>query len=168
MEHILVVDDSAEVRDLAGSCLVEHGMKPLYAEDGRKALEIVDELGPDAVLTDLHMPEMGGLELVKLMRREHPGVPVVLMTSNGSEQDAVDALRAGALSYVPKKTLRGNLCDAMGIVVAAVEARRHRERVRSYLETSESHFVLGYEMDGIPALVSHLQSNLERLDFCGK
>ena len=165
MERILVVDDSAEAREVAGECLRDHGMTPIFVENGRQAVRAVEENPPDAVLTDLHMPEMDGLELVKYMRREHSSVPIVLMTSRGSEQTAVDALKAGALSYVPKEELRGNLCDAMGMVVAAVEGRRYRERARTPLERSEAHFVLGYELDGPTALVSHLQSNLEQLNF---
>ena len=166
MERILVVDDSAEAREVAGECLRDHGMTPVFAENGREAVRAIEENLPDAVLTDLHMPEMDGLKLVEYMRREHSSVPIVLMTSRGSEQTAVEALKAGALSYVPKKELRGNLCDAMGMVVAAVEARRYRERTRTLLESSEARFVLGYELDGPMALISHLQSNLEQLNFC--
>jgi CheY-like chemotaxis protein/anti-sigma regulatory factor (Ser/Thr protein kinase) len=166
MERILVVDDSAVAREVAGQCLRDHGMIPVFAENGRQAVRVVEENPPDAVLTDLRMPEMDGLKLVEYIRREHSGLPVVLMTSHGNEQTAVDALKAGALSYIPKKELRGNLCDAMGMVIAAVEARRFRERARALLERSEAHFVLGYELDGPSALVSHLQGNLEQLNFC--
>jgi anti-sigma regulatory factor (Ser/Thr protein kinase) len=88
------------------------------------------------------------------------------MTARGSEETAVAALKAGALSYVPKKNLRTNLCDAMRVVMGAVEAKRHREQVREYLKRTESHFVLGYELEGTVALVSHLQNNLAQINFC--
>jgi CheY-like chemotaxis protein/anti-sigma regulatory factor (Ser/Thr protein kinase) len=166
METILVVDDSAEARDVAAGCLVDHGMKPLFAENGRAAVRVVEEEGPDAVLTDLNMPEMNGLELVEYMRAEHADIPVVLMTSRGGEQAAVDALRAGALSYVPKRELRGSLCDAMRTVMAAVEARRSHFTPRPESGQGESHYVLGYELEGQTALVSHLQTNLQRLGLC--
>ncbi len=166
MQKILVVDDSAEARKVAAACLIEHGMVPLFAENGREALKVLVAERPDAVLTDLNMPEMNGLELVEYMRREHADIPVVLMTSRGSEHAAVDALRAGALSYVPKKELRGSLCDAMRTVVAAVEAKRRREMSETTLHSGDSHFVLGYELDASVALVSHLQGNLEQLELC--
>ena len=166
MHTILVVDDSPEAREVAAGCLREHGMTPLFAENGRVALEILARQPLDAVLTDLHMPEMDGLELVERMRRDYSQVPVVLMTSRGSEQAAFDALRAGALSYVPKRDLHGSLCDAMRTVVAAVEAMRHRSRARKPVASGEAHFVLGYEMEATAALVSHLQANLEELRFC--
>jgi CheY-like chemotaxis protein len=166
MERILVVDDSKEARDLAGECLRDHGMTPIFACNGREAISAIEKEPPDAILTDLDMPEMDGLELVRLVRSRHSGLPVVLMTSHGSEETAVSALRAGALSYVPKAQLRNNLCDAMGMVMAAVEERRFRERTRTLLEHSEATFVLGYEMDGPNALISHLQGNLRQVNFC--
>jgi CheY-like chemotaxis protein len=165
METILVVDDSAEARDVAASCLIDHGMRPLFAENGRRALEVVSERGPDAVLTELNMPEMNGIELVEHMRREHASIPVVLMTSRGGEEAAIEALRAGALSYVPKKELHGSLCDAMRTVMFAVEAKRHRA-VAHAVDGGESNFILGYEPDGTAALVSLLQENLEQLNCC--
>jgi anti-sigma regulatory factor (Ser/Thr protein kinase) len=88
------------------------------------------------------------------------------MTSSGSEESAVKALHAGALSYVPKDMLRHNLCDALSMVMAAVEERRYRDRTRSLLDHSEATFVLGYEVDGPSALVSHLQGNLRQVNFC--
>ena len=166
MERILVVDDSEEARDIAGECLRNHGMTPVFARNGREAMSAIEEQPPDAILTDLDMPDMDGLELVRLVRSRYSGLPVVLMTSLGSEEEAVSALRAGALSYVPKAKLRDNLCDAMHMVMAAVEERRYRERTRALLDHSEARFVIGYEMDGPNALISHLQGNLRQVNFC--
>jgi CheY-like chemotaxis protein/anti-sigma regulatory factor (Ser/Thr protein kinase) len=166
METILVVDHSPQAREVAGACLTEHGVSPLFAENGREALKIVERRRPDAVLTDLHMPDMDGLELVQHMRQKYSSVPVVLMTAYGSEQAAVAALKAGALSYVPKKNLQTDLCDAMNVVLAAVEARRHSEKARTLLEQTDSRFVLGYDLDGSAALVSYFQNNLSLLNFC--
>jgi len=166
MEVILVVDDSPEGRDIAGECLREQGWSPLFARNGVEALEVVGARKPDAVLTDLRMPRMNGLELVEAMRRDHPGIPVVLMTAYGSEDTAVAALRAGALSYVPKKDLRTNLAAAMNVVMSAVSAKRFRERARTLLVKSESSYQLDYRPHATEALVSHLQGNLSRIDFC--
>ncbi|HEX5131627.1 MAG TPA: response regulator [Candidatus Krumholzibacteria bacterium] len=166
MQRILVVDDSKEARDLAGECLRDHGMTPIFATNGREAARVIEEDPPDAVLTDLHMPVMDGLELVRLVRSRYAGLPVVLMTSDGSEETAVRALRAGALSFVPKAELRNNLCNAMGMVMAAVEERRYREQARALLDHSESTFVLGYDMDAPNALISHLEGHLRQVNFC--
>jgi len=166
MEKVLVVDDSADDRETAAACLRDHGMIPLFAANGKEALDVIASQPPDAVLTDLYMPEMDGLELVERMRAKYPRMPVVLMTSRGSEESAVSALKAGALSYVPKSELKNNLCDAMAIVVSAVEVTRHREKTRAMLEHSESRYVVGCDLHAAAALVSHLEGNLDRLHFC--
>ena len=80
-------------------------MKVLYAENGREALTRLQEQAPDLVLTDLHMPEMDGLELVVEVRKSCPLVPIILMTAFGSEEIAIQALQKGAASYVPKRNL---------------------------------------------------------------
>lgn len=166
METILIVDDNPDDREIASWCLKEYGVQPTFAGNGLEALETVERGRPDAILTDLEMPGMDGLELVKRLRRDYPGIPVVLMTAHGGEQAAGAALNAGALSYVPKKNLRTNLCEAMEVVLAAVEARRYREQVRELLEQTESRFVLGCESEGTTALVSHFQNNLAQYEFC--
>ena len=106
MTTILVVDDNPMDQRLAGACVEEHGLSPIFASNGREALEMIERQPPDVVLTDLQMPELDGLQLVQKVRQSHSSVPVILMTAFGSEEVAADALRAGAASYVPKKLLR--------------------------------------------------------------
>ncbi|MDH3216722.1 MAG: response regulator [Candidatus Krumholzibacteria bacterium] len=166
MTSILVVDDSALDRRIAGEVIEQKGATATYAENGQEALDKIERDEPDVVLTDLQMPEMDGLQLVERIRKDHPRVPVILMTAYGSEDVALAALKAGAASYVPKKNLKQELDEALWTVMSAIEARQHREQVREFLERSESHFVLGYETDGPTALVGHLQDGLAQLDFC--
>ena len=74
----------------------------IYAVNGKEALEEIEKHIPDLVLTDMQMPEMNGLELVTAVKEEYPFIPVLLMTAQGSEEIAVQALRRGAASYVPE------------------------------------------------------------------
>lgn len=166
MDTVLIVDDSSNIRRIAASCLKEHGMGAIFAGNGREALDVMAGQRPDAVLTDLHMPEMDGLKLVEHIRNKYPSVPVVLMTDHGNERTAAEALKAGAASYVPKADLKTDLCEAMGVVVAALEAKHYRERVRKSLQYTESHYAIGNEQEERLALVSHLQNDLAQLNFC--
>ncbi len=166
MAKILVVDDAVFDQRMAGGCVEEQGSSAIYARNGREALEVIKREAPDVVLTDLQMPEMDGLELVQQVRKKHPGVPVILMTAYGSEEVAVQALRAGAASYVPKKTLRKHLGEALRVVLAAVEVTVQRDQVRQFLEESQSRFVLGYHPGGPQALISYLRDGLTRVNFC--
>jgi CheY-like chemotaxis protein/anti-sigma regulatory factor (Ser/Thr protein kinase) len=166
MHTVLVVDDAALDRRIAGGFVEQEGSRPIYAENGVKALEIIRQEEPAIVLTDLQMPEMDGLELVRQIRENHPRVPVILMTAHGSEDIAVAALRAGAASYVAKKNLKRDLGQALQVVLAAVEAVQQRDQVRNFLERAESYFVMGYEPAGPQALISYLQDSLSQLNFC--
>ena len=103
MRTILVVDDSPVDRSLVGGLLArEAGWTIAYAVNGRAALEILSHAVPDIIVTDLLMPELDGLQLLAAVRQRYPLVPVILITSHGSEGIALEALRRGAASYVPK------------------------------------------------------------------
>jgi len=82
--QVLVVDDSASDRMLAGAILQkEPGIKVVYAADGAEALKKIEQELPDAVVTDLNMPELDGLQLVACIKQGYPLLPVILMTAQG-------------------------------------------------------------------------------------
>jgi CheY-like chemotaxis protein len=163
---ILVVDDDAIDREQAGRCLKSiEDLTLVYAQDGREAIRSLTTQLPDLVITDLRMPRMDGLELVGSLREEHPSLPVILMTSRGSEEIAVRALKAGAASYVPKRDLARDLVDTVHQVLEVVAAGRSRQRVVQYLKRSESHFDLANDPELISPLVGFLQDSLQRIDF---
>lgn len=163
---ILIVDDNPLDRRVAGECVTAEGLEVRFAEDGREALDMIEQEAPDVVLTDLQMPNVDGLELVETIRQKYAKVPVILMTAFGSETTAVDALNAGAASYVPKVILKQELPHALRVVLTSVEARKQREQVREFLQRTDAVFELGYEPNGPTALAAYLQEELERLNFC--
>ena len=167
MATILVVDDSPVDQRLAGRLLQSRadaaGFAVAYASNGRDALAAIARDAPAAVVTDLQMPEMNGLELVAAVRAEHPLVPVVLMTADGSEELAVQALQAGAASYVPKRSLARDLVPTVEAVVEAAQTRRDHARLMRCLTRTEAHFVLGNDPALIPPLVGYLRDNVFRM-----
>jgi CheY-like chemotaxis protein len=135
----LVVDDSAIDRHVVSSLLQKHGSSAvLTASNGVEALQVVERERPDVVLTDLMMPEMDGLELLQQLRSNYPAVPVILMTAHGSEDIAIRALKAGAASYVPKKSLARDLAETLDQVLAASKARRDDDLARDTSISSEA------------------------------
>jgi CheY-like chemotaxis protein/anti-sigma regulatory factor (Ser/Thr protein kinase) len=166
---VLIVDDSPVDRQLAGRLLEKRpgavadkhtGLIPIYASHGLEALEAVEREKPEVVVTDMHMPEMDGLELVLQMRIRHSRIPVVLMTAHGTEETAVRALQAGAASYVPKKNLAQDLLETVEMVLEAARAKQSRDRLMECLTQTEAHFVLENDPSLIPPLVAHLKENL--------
>jgi CheY-like chemotaxis protein len=167
MGTVLVVDDFAMDRHRAGT-LVEKatGLTPVYAGNGREALEAMERQLPDIVLTDLLMPEMDGLELVQAIRGKHPLVPVILMTAHGSEEIAIQALQKGASSYVPKRNLAQDLAETVESILAAARGSRNQQRLLECLSQTESKFILDNDPSLIPPLIGYLQDNLARMKLC--
>jgi CheY-like chemotaxis protein len=160
MTTALVVDDSPVDRKIIGGIVEEEGLSTTYAEDGRQALEMMAAQKFDIVLTDLQMPVLGGLELVREIRIRYPNTPVILITRLGSEDIAAQALRDGAASYVPKRNLKRDLGSVLEAVLSAVESAQESEHVREIFTDSVSHYVLGYEPNAPKALINHFQKCL--------
>jgi len=174
MPTVLVVDDSSLDRHLAASLLGRRAgaevsgqparFRVLSASNGQEALAAIRQETPDLVLTDLQMPDMDGLKLVQEIRYHFPFLPVVLMTGQGSEDIAIQALQRGAASYVPKKNLAYDLVETVEDVLAVAGAKKHQQRLLDECWTqSESQFVLSNDITFIPPLIGHFQENLTRM-----
>lgn len=102
MSKVLVVDDKQMMRDSVCATLVRAGFTAVSAVDGYTALEMIRRHRPAAVVTDLKMPNMDGLELLDQIMKIDPHLPVVLMTAYASIDTAVQAMKDGAFDYVQK------------------------------------------------------------------
>ncbi|MDB4756182.1 MAG: response regulator [Pirellulaceae bacterium] len=165
MALVLVVDDLHSERLIAGGLLSSQAdFSVETAENGVVALEKIKSLNPDLVLTDLRMPEMDGLKLVKCIREDFPLIPTILMTSKGNEDIAVAALHAGAASYVPKKRLADELATIVRRTLAS--ARKARFHLRLMQCAKEMKFVLENDLGLISALVAHMSQDTEQRGIC--
>src|SRR5512142_543171 len=100
--RILVVDDEVNARTALAELLRDEGYSVETAADGFKALPKLEEFAPELLLTDLKMPGMDGLELMKKAQERDPDCVVVMMTAFGAVDSAVKAMRAGAADYLTK------------------------------------------------------------------
>jgi len=166
MLKILIVDDDAVDREHARRCLRSlEGIEFVEATDGEDALAKIQQGVPDLVITDLRMPRIDGLELVRRLSREHPELPLVLTTAQGSEQIAVEALRSGAASYVPKGEMDYDLAATIMHILEMIEARGMRRHLIEYLDGAEARFELENDPSLVPLLAAYLEEDLERLGF---
>jgi CheY-like chemotaxis protein len=169
MATVLIVDDSAVDRLLINGLLVKDAdLSVTFAPDGKQAMSIIAGSPPDLVITDLHMPEMNGLELLKAVVNRYPLVPVILVTSRGSEEIAVQALEQGAASYVPKRMLSKYLLDTVYRVLDASDQRRSRAQLLEGMQQFDCSFVLNNCIRLISPLVVYLQDNLMHMGLCGE
>jgi len=163
---VLVVDDYPIERRRAGAIVAKiPGMAVAYAEGGAQALAAVALDRPAVILTDLQMPGMDGLALVQEIRDRHPEIPVILMTAHGSEEVAMQALRAGASCYVPKRALAADLAPTLRRVLAVTAAGRRRERLLGAMRAHSSRFELENDPQLIAPLIEMLQEDLAGMEL---
>lgn len=129
--RILLVDDHSVVRQGLRFFLdLEEELEIVgEAENGRQALEKIEELKPDVVLMDLMMPEMDGIQAIEEGKAKYPDVEFIALTSVLEDRSLVKAVKAGAIGFLLKNTEAGELCRciktaAQGVVQLSPEASR--------------------------------------------
>ncbi len=101
-KQILVADDEPNLRRVLSAQLTRDGYDVIAVEDGQAALEALETHHVDVVISDLRMPRVDGITLLKRVVKTHPDIPVILITAHGTVDTAVEALKLGAFDYVTK------------------------------------------------------------------
>ncbi len=161
MAKILVADDSAVDRKLIGGLLEKNPrLQVEFVEDGQAALASARYAPPDLLVTDMQMPQMDGLEVVSALHAESSRVPVVLITGQGSEELAVEALSRGAASYVPKSQLAERLLETVSQVLEAARTDHRYERLNECLINNQYTYYLENDPELFSPLVDLVQQAL--------
>ena len=161
--RILLVDDSATQLAQMRMLLEKHGYQTITAADAETAIEIARNEVPELVVTDLEMPGMSGLDLVRMLKMEMPELPVVLTTSRGSEELAVEALHSGAASYVPKRNLTSDLVETVERMISIVDSERQRLSFAQYIRSVSIELELNNDDTLLPQILARLESPLVEL-----
>jgi two-component system response regulator GlrR len=111
--HVLLVDDDPGLLRLLSIRLEQYGFSVEPVSSASAGLQYVQTRRPDAVVTDLRMDGMDGINLLEALQREHPGLPVILITAHGTIPDAVRATQSGALAFLTKPVDRTELLEAL-------------------------------------------------------
>jgi two-component system phosphate regulon response regulator PhoB len=125
--RILVVDDSAISRKLAEYAFEGKPYDVSFAEDGRRALQLVSERNPDIVITDWLMPDLSGVDLCRLIRQklQRKDIYLMLLTSNSGQGDIAKGMASGADSYLTKPLQSDKLFAEIHMARAVIKARRN-------------------------------------------
>ncbi len=127
MKRVLVVDDERKMRRVLQMMLEQMEIESLAADSGEQALEVIKREQVDAVITDLRMPGIGGMEWFKRLRAFDDEVPVIILTAYGTVETAVEAMKHGAFDFVLKPF---DVEALEGVVRRALELRRCRTENR--------------------------------------
>ncbi len=132
---VLVVDDQVAATNLCREVALQAGLLVRTAATTEQALEELEQLPIDIVVTDLKVPELGGLELLKRVRASHPQVAVMMLTQYGTIETAVEATRLGAMDYVTKPFHVDELRAKLERLVRSIELDQENRVLREQLRT---------------------------------
>ena len=170
-QSILVVDDDAAMRDMVSDLLDAQGYDVDAADSGERALEKAAEGEYACVLTDLQMPGMDGMALLGALRERHPDTPAVMMTSFGSIETAVEAMRLGAQDFVTKPFEADRLLMTIERTLERRELSEENRRLRAAVERTASFGDLvgkSAAMNEIYALIRKIGGNASNVLITGE
>jgi DNA-binding NtrC family response regulator len=154
--RVLVVDDDPGVRYTLREILESEGLEVDEAADGEEALRRLDAGGHSLVVTDLRMPRLDGMALLKAINARSPAPRVVLVTAHGSERQAVEAMKAGAFDYFRKPFEPEELLAVVRRAVEAARLAQENERLAGELALAGGMVFTSAPMRQLAALVARI------------
>ncbi|MGD0483127.1 MAG: sigma-54 dependent transcriptional regulator [Gemmatimonadales bacterium] len=153
-KKVLVVDDDATIRVALRDALTSAGFDVSLAEGAKEALALVARSEPDVVVSDVRMPDMSGLELLRLLRDRAPDIAIVLMTAFDDMPTVVEAMKHGAVEFLVKPLDLDDLLKTLGRVL---EDRESRRRLHATAALGPDSVLVGHDphMIDIYKLVGH-------------
>ena len=127
---ILVIDDETNIRTMMRVCLEGAGYEVALAASGEAGVAAARRSPPDLAFVDLRLGGIGGLEVTRALAQDAPTTAVVLITAYATIDNAVDAMRAGAIDYLPKPFTPAQVTATVGRVMAGARAQRELEELR--------------------------------------
>jgi len=135
-EKVLLVDDEGEFLEALSQRMTSRGMEVTTTTSAREAIKKVEEGSFDAVILDLMMPEMDGLEVLQTLKQKKPEIQVILLTGHGSVAKGIEAMKLGAMDFLEKpaeiKELTEKIKKAQAKKMILVE-KRNEEKIQKIL-----------------------------------
>lgn len=127
--HVLIVDDEPNMRRVLEIMLTRQGARVHSAANGREALQCASEHDIELIISDLRMPDLNGIELLRALRQRQQTMPLIMVTAQGSIESAVEAMRLGACDYL----LRPFDVEALNLAISRVFATQTLIRQKAFL-----------------------------------
>ena len=133
-KQVLLVDDEPGILKVLGISLADRGYRVLTAENGEEALRVFHEARPEVILTDIKMPGMDGIELLKSIKKESPNTEVIMITGHGEMELAIQSLKYDASDFITKPIDD----EALDIALRrAIEKLSYKKKLKEYTENLE-------------------------------
>ena len=135
----LVIDDDVATLEFMKFQLKDEGFDVTTAERGQRALDFVRETEFDIILTDLNLPDISGIEMVRRWKEISPETEIIMVTGFGSMEKAIEATKAGAFHYVEKPV---EFEELMSLISKAIERKQQAKEIQEFARTPhEPHLI---------------------------
>lgn len=136
--HILIIDDEASLRQTMARILQRTGYEVTTAADAKEGLALLSQHIFDLVYSDIRMPDMSGLELLKIIHAKFPDLPVILFTAQPDLNSAVEAVRSGATDYLLKPLKPQTVIDRTNSILEKSQKERRKREIQRQIDALES------------------------------
>lgn len=132
--HILIIDDEAALRQTLTRILQRAGLQVTSAASGQEGLDYLEQHSFDLVYLDIRMPDMNGMEVLKIIHAGHPELPVVLFTAQPDLSSALEALRRGATDYLLKPLQPDDIVERTRAILARQQTERRKLQIQAQID----------------------------------
>ena len=146
--HILIIDDEASLRRTMARILQREGYEVTTAANGEEGLKLVSEQPFDLVYSDIRMPDMSGLELLRTVHAKFPDLPVILFTAQPDLNSAVEAVRSGATDYLLKPLKPQAVIDRTKAVLEKGQNERRKRELQRQIDSLQAELNSLEKVDG--------------------
>lgn len=171
-KRILLVDDEEGIRKVLGITLADVGYEVLTACDGKQALEVFHQHSPPIIITDIKMPVMNGIDLLKNIKRENPETEVIMLTGHGDMDLAIECLKLEATDFITKPinddALEISLKRANERITMRQQLQEYTENLERLVEEKSAQLVaaerraaVGQALEGLTAAMQNIASDLD-------
>lgn len=155
--RILLLDDEEIIRDLFSKLFSRDGRFHLdTVADGNEGLRALTEATYDLVITDLQMPNLAGIPFIRKLKQKYPNLPFMVFTGFGEVEDAIEALRLGALNFFRKPSDLDEMLPAVEKALALIALADHKQRVYNRLDRALFEFSLPPRISEKDPIIQHL------------
>lgn len=149
--HILIIDDEPSLRKTLARIFQQSGFEVTSAENAEQGLDFLKTSAFDLVFTDLRMPGMQGLEMLKRIHAEYPSLPVVLFTAQPDVNSAIEALRHGATDYLLKPLKPEIIIERAKTILAGLQKAKRKREIAQQIEALQNELKLLESEESPPA-----------------
>lgn len=160
---VLIVEDDIVSRELLRVIVQKEGYELRTAEDGFAGFEVFNEFMPDVVVTDIRMPRLDGIELLKKIRTVERDVIVIIVTAHGNENIALEALHVGANNYLKKPINLEDLKILLSRYYSLYKTKTVRKDITALVSSQTIELVIESDLDLIPSVAEYLVNQVKHI-----